>query len=197
MIMQKTIYMHSMRFDIDNSQVLKNPTESDFSEAAVLEENDEMVAEIPQIIPKNQLMLDLPEEEVKVSMWDRLIHTLQKREEEIELMPYWRNVAAPLAMVSGIASILLSLYIGVLRFNQLPPKIPLYYIEATSSWEQIDKTIALAAPILLFIFNFLVWRLGFLVFRFDRRLSIASSWILLLVNFLISLALLQVYSLIT
>ena len=185
-----------MRFDTDNSQVLKNPTESDFAEAPILEGVEEPIA-VPQVVPKNQLMLDLPEEEVKVSLWDRLIHTLERREEEIELMPYWRNVAAPLAMVSGIAVILLSLYIGVFKFNQLPPKVPLYYIEATSSWEQIDKTITLAAPILLLIFNFLVWRLGFLVFRFDRRLSIASSWILLLVNFLISLALLQIYSLIT
>lgn len=186
-----------MSFDTDSSQVLKNPTESDFAENSLLEGPEELLPEIPTEVPKNQLMLDLPEEEIKVSMWDRLIHTLERREEEIELMPYWRNVAAPLAMVSGILVVLISLYIGVFNFNQLPPKLPLYYIEVTSSWEQIDKTIALAAPILLLIFNLIIWRLGFHIFKFDRRLSIASSWILLLVNFLISLALLQIYSLIT
>jgi hypothetical protein len=55
-----------MRFDTDNSQVLKNPTESDFAEVPVLEGSEEL---LPKILPKylmNQLLLDLPEKEVSL-----------------------------------------------------------------------------------------------------------------------------------
>jgi hypothetical protein len=142
-------------------------------------------------------MFDLPEEKVKVSRFDKLMRDLEKRQEEVELMPYWKNIAAPLALVSGVLSVLLSFYVGVIKFGILPPKVPLYYIEASSSWEQIDKTVALVAPLLLAVFNIAVTRLSFLVFRFDRRLSIAASWVQLLVNFLTSIALLQIFSLIT
>lgn len=142
--------------------------------------------------------LRLPE--TKSQSWQQLLgsvlHQLRRRELEIELMPFWRFISAPLALVTTVTTALITFGIALFNFGSLPPKIPFYYNAIDSKWEQADKAVLLFSPIAIFIVDLILLRLIYEIFPRDHRLSNMLCWVLSVLNILILTSNAQIYTLI-
>jgi hypothetical protein len=149
----------------------------------------------PQVLENEQISLEIkPTLEQLVAAHK---YRLKSRQNELELQPFSKSFASILAVVSSLVLLLVLLIVAVFRFSQLPPELPLYYDASIETWQLIDKTFIIGVP-----FAYLAWvgillRLISLVFRYDRRLSIVGSWIVIIINLLTIFAIAQISSLIT
>jgi hypothetical protein len=173
---------------------LRNPDLADFKPLI-----EELTLKVKKTqVTKEQLPLSVGGQ---TQRWTLLLGSVkdfvEKREAELELIPFWRHIAAPFAVVSSLAAILLTTFLGIIKFHQLPPTVPFYYDHATSSWTSIDKSLVIFVPVVLAVVEFILLKAIYEIFRFDERLSVILSWLLTVVNLLVITALGQIYSLIS
>lgn len=176
---------------MDFDQTLTNPVASELDPE---EEEQEIRPKQPS---REQLPLDIGTREFGVSRWMNNVRTqANRREAELELMPFWKSLAAPFAMVSSVILVLAIFIAGITQFERIPPKIPFYFNSVDSRWEQADKIIVLFFPLALGVVDAILLRIIYAIFHFDKRLSIILSWMLTLLNLLIIVAIGQLYILI-
>lgn len=172
---------------------LTNPSPEDFK--IPLEGSDED----KNIISKQQLHLNLtstPPEKAK-QVLAKVKMKLQKNSDMLEVSMLWRTPALPFAITSMIFDVILMGLGGLIKFNVIPPQLPVFYNSFEQRWEQFDKSIVFIAPIFIFITEMLVIQFSIKIFRQDRRLSMVLCWILTLLNVLIFIIVTQIYSLVT
>ncbi len=159
----------------------------------------EIEAPIEELKPDNikQLELEIPIQEGRVgNLLDRMRYKISRREAELELMPFWRNLASPFAIVTSIATILIHLSVGIAFFERIPPKIPFYYNSIDGRWEQADKILVILLPVILGMVQIILLRIIYSIFSFDKRSSVTLSWVLSIFNILFLVAMGQIYILI-
>ncbi len=144
----------------------------------------------------NQVALALPHTN-RIGDWLQWLKVyFQKRETEMEAMPFWRDLAAPLAVVSSALLVAVLFIYGLFQFNNISPRIQFYYDAIQGLWEQADKIVILFLPVVLLVIDTLILRFIYDIFRYDRRLSRVLSWVLSILNLLAIIAIGQIYSLI-
>jgi hypothetical protein len=181
-----------MQFDQSfDSLPLHNPAPEDLPRQQEQEE-----AEIVRPDP-SQLSFNLQPQHVGLGGWlSSLKHRATRREAELELIPFWRNFASAAAVVSTICVAIFLLVSGLVLFGRLPPRIPFYYNSAEARWEQADKVVILFVPVVLGVISALALRFIYDIFAYDKRLALMLSWVMSLVNLLLVIASVQIYSLI-
>lgn len=172
-------------------ETLVNPHSEDLKPGTSLEESP--VVTFPA---KEQLSLVPGEEKSLLNRWNNFKYRLKKREEEIELTPFWRGMSTPLAVVTSALFSFGVFIFGLLQFGSLPSKIPLYYSAADNKFQQADKSIILFFPVVYGILMTVCLRMVYEVFRYDPRLSNILSWVVTIVNLLGLIAVGQIYNLI-
>lgn len=177
------------------SHPLTNPSAEQVD--AALKANQTIVQSGKEQTDKTQLQLPTPEQPKVAEFLGNLKHQLKRREVEIELMPFWRGLGMPFALVTSIATFVIIFGAGLLKFNSFGPQIPFYYNAIDGKWEDASKSIILFVPILYIIIMSVALRLVYDIFRYDHRLSNIMSWVITVVNILILVAVGQIYSLIT
>jgi hypothetical protein len=199
---------------MNSSRPLQNPTVRDFKKPEPLIAAESEVE--PDISPAQMEFFDisnLPLVKPKVpsrqlplgveAKWERLKRTLgtlrtkmRQRELELDLMPYWKDVAPALAIVTSLFLVIGSGFGGIALFGRLQPKIPFYYNAFTGYWEQVDKAILLVLPVIFLVSQMVILRFAYEVHGFDSRLSKSINYILSLLNLLFMVGLAQIYILI-
>lgn len=144
---------------------------------------------------KMQLELPTPEQPKIQEFFSGLKYQLKRREAEIELMPFWRGLGMPFALVTTVACFVIVFIFGLIKFNTFGPEIPFYYNAIDAKWEHATKSIILFIPIVYIIIMTIALRLVYDIFRYDHRLSNILSWVITVVNILILVAVGQIYSL--
>ncbi len=107
---------------------------------------------------------------------------IKRRELELELMPFWKGLSSPMAIISSLFVTLLALATITTRFNSLPPEIPVHYSPAIGTWQQVERSVGLIFPIVLGMSQLVALRLIYEIFKYDPRLSNTLGWVLVLVN---------------
>ncbi len=175
----------------DDNKLLQNPDPHDIPAA----DSDDDI-QLPAADP-DQLSLDLQAPQLGLWQWvGGLRNKANRRELELELIPFWRNFSSSFAVITSIGVVIFLVAAGFLLFSRLPPRIPFYYNSVEARWEQADKIIVLFLPIGLGILDALCLRFIYDIFSYDRRLGVILSWILTMVNLLLIVASGQIYSLI-
>jgi hypothetical protein len=148
---------------------------------------------------RSQLRLNLTK-----SRWDRwrqqaadIIARARRREAEVELTPYWRSMATPLSIVTGAFMVVGLFTLGALKFNQVGPTVPFLYDSNEARWEEAEKLILLAVPIFLLLIEGGILWMVYRIFLMDKRLSLMISWALTVINILVIIAAVEIYSLIS
>jgi hypothetical protein len=178
------------------NHTLSNPSADEMDR--IVEEEVPTISRLPvrsSTVP-SQMSLNLPRVDRLSRLQQQIKVFLRQRETEMEIMPFWRDLAAPLAFVSSTLLILILFVYGLIHFNDIPPRIQFYYDAIQSRWEQADKVIVLFLPVILLVLDALVLRFIYDIFRYDRRLSRVLSWVLSIFNLLTIVAIGQIYSLI-
>lgn len=129
----------------------------------------------------------------RIAAWRNRLH---RRELELELTPFWRQFAGPLAVTTGIIAVAIMAVNGLRFFQPAPPHILFYYNALESKWGQVDKSTLLIAPIVVAVINAIMIKLVFTIFQYDHRLSTTICWLLATANILVIIACGQIYSLI-
>ncbi len=177
---------------MNEDHTLINPTPEDFSESDLQKSDEE------NLYTKDQLEMELYSPSDKIQKWVAISKmNLKKRNELLEISMLWKSPALPFAITSLVLDLLILIIGGIIAFNNIPPKIPLFYNSADKKWEQTDKSIIFIFPIFLFIIEAITINFVIKIFRYDRRLSMVSFWILTLLNILIFIIIAQFYSLLT
>lgn len=145
---------------------------------------------------KSQLELPTLKQSRWLEMYLSFKYQLKRREVEIELMPFWRGLGMPFALVSTIAVFVIIFVFGLLKFNSFGTNIPFYYNAIDGKWEDATKSIILFIPIVYIIVMSVSLRLVYDIFRYDHRLSNILSWVITVVNLLILVAVGQIFSII-
>lgn len=122
---------------------------------------------------------------------------ITKRNEMLELSMLWKTPAFPFAIISMIINVAILLLGGLLKFSQIPPKIPFFYDAIDKHWEPVDKSIIFILPFALFFLELFILNFTISIFKYDRRLSITICWILTLLNIIALVIIGQIYILTT
>lgn len=178
-----------------SGQPLTNPSAQQVDTA--LRSSQSIVKPGPEQIDKSQLGLPTPEQPRVEEFFSNLKYQLKRREAEIELMPFWRGLGMPFALVTTVATFILMFGLGLLKFNSFGPQIPFYYNAIDGKWEDANKSLLLFIPIVYVIVMSVALRLVYDIFRYDHRLSNIMSWVITAMNILIIVAVGQIYSLIS
>ena len=121
----------------------------------------------------------------------------ERRQELLEVSMLWKNPALPFNIISVVFVTGILFIGGIIEFDRIPLKIPLFYNHVEKSWEQADKSAIFIMGILLLIIEGVLINLIIKIFKSDRRLALTLSWVITFINVLIIIAALQIYSLIT
>jgi hypothetical protein len=122
---------------------------------------------------------------------------IKQRLEYIDVEQIWKSPAIPLMIVTSIFNFLIWFVGGIFAFNQLPQEIQFTYDVVQQTWIREDKFIVIVIAPILYLIAFLIQlKLIDSVFKKDRRLALAISWIITLLNLLLLIAIGQIYSLI-
>lgn len=175
---------------MNDENLLSNPTPFDFPEREPEDEKDE------NLYSKDQLTMgiDKPSEKIQRIVSSSRMN-LKKRNEILEISMLWKTPALPFAITTLILDLLVLIGGGIVLFNTIPPKIPLFYNSVDRKWEQTDKSIIFIFPVVLFIVEAVIINFLIKIFRYDRRLSLVSFWILTLLNVLIFIIISQFFTL--
>lgn len=126
-----------------------------------------------------------------------LKYYLKKRQEILEISVIWKNPAFPFNLVSLVFISMLIFIGGILEFDRIPAKVPVFYNHLEKTWEQTDKSTIFILGLVILATEGILINLLIKIFNKDRRLALTLSWIITFVNVLILIAILQIYSLIT
>lgn len=115
-----------------------------------------------------------------------LLKKIQRQETEIELMPFWKGIGTPLAIVSGVVCFLLTFVYPILQLRNIAPTVPFYFNSAQGNWEQgVDSSVVIFLGLGYGILLAIILRLVFEIYKYDHRLSNMISWCLFVINVLI------------
>jgi hypothetical protein len=157
---------------------------------------DEPVVE-PTVHSEDQLNLNI--DTPKVSLMQRLNSFrmyLEKRNQLLEISALWKSPALPFTIVSTIFNLLLLISGTILLFEKIPPQVPIFYNSIDKRWEQVDKTGIIFISGFLVIVETLIIYFIMKTFKSDKRLALTVSWMVFILNILILIAIIQIYSLI-
>lgn len=175
---------------MNDDNLLSNPTQFDFPDREPEQTEDE------NLYSKDQLEMSLDNRGERIQ---RIVSSskmnLRKRNEILEISMLWKSPALPFAITTLLVDLLILIGGGIVLFNTIPPKIPLFYNSADRKWEQTDKIIIFIFPVLLFITEAIIINFLIKIFRHDRRLSLVSFWIITLLNVLIFIIISQFFRL--
>lgn len=139
---------------------------------------------------KKQLSLISEERFSWKKLLDRFKYEVKRREQEIELMPFWRGLGTPFAIVTSIAVFIMAFISQLLNFSNLGPTIPFFYNSSEGRWATgVEKSVILFLAIGYAIVIAIVMRLVFEIYKSDHRLSQTLSWVTAIINVLILFAL--------
>ena len=173
-----------------DDNLLTNPTPEDFQEDNQQSNYEE------NLYTKDQLQMDLYTNSNKLQTIVKTSkRTLKRRNEILEISMLWKTPALPFALTSLIIDLMLLVIGGIIFFNSIPPKVPLFYNSVDKRWQQTDKSIVFIFPIFLLLVEGVIINLLTKVFRHDRRLSLVCFWIVTLLNILIFIIVSQFFSL--
>jgi hypothetical protein len=176
---------------MNQNKTLNNPLPTDFKDS-----NDELL-ESEDIKPSSdQLFFTIDSPSAKLQQVISSVKMdIKKKNEILEISMIWKNPALSFAICTMLIDVLILLVGGILKFNDIRPKIPLFYNAIDQRWDQIDKTIIFIIPLVLVPIELLIIHFTMSIFKQDRRLSITISWVLALLNLLILLIIGQFYTL--
>lgn len=165
----------------------------------VIEQKENKESLVNELV--EQKLGDLPQMELdvdKVSL-DRLIsdtkYKLLSHQMEIELLPFWKSFSCILAMTTSAVFVIILVIGGIIKFNSLPPEVPLYYDQSINTWHVTEKSSIFFFALLYAVANIAIVRLVFEVYKFDRRLSNVCNWIIVFINLISYFAIGQIISL--
>ncbi len=145
--------------------------------------------------PENQLSIPLPTETSRWKNLSRTIRTISRK--PFNPGPYWRTQAFAYTVVSSLVINLGLLMYSVLNYDDLSPKLRFFYDAPTETTIQLDKSIAIYTPLVVFGVQLLVMFILNTVHRYDRRLAAVINVVLILQNVIVILAGIQILSLST
>lgn len=174
------------------NDILRNPDNSDFTESSVESDgNYFQVAEGQLQIPTGNVSSRLSR------LLSGIRHNLRKRRDELEISLVWKSIAIPLAITTWFVNIFLVVIGGIVYFEKLPPTVPLIYDSLNNRWEQVDKSVIFLFMLFIGLAEFVLIQYVFSIFKFDKRLALTFSWIIVFLNAMLLIAILQIFSLIT
>lgn len=185
---------------------LQNPKATDFAPLTTSEQQELLDAEQIEQDWRQLLQASVSKQQLPLRVggrWDMITNryrrfkaAISRRETEIELTPYWQELAPAIAIITTVFVVAGPAIAGLMFFSKIQPRIPFYYNAFTGYWEQVDKSVLVLLPVLFFVLLTIILRFNYDVYRFDPRLSRVLNYILGMVNLLFLLALTQIYSLV-
>lgn len=158
------------------------------------------VVQVPvkDVISKDQLGFDIISQKPTVKQQVNFVKLyFERRHELLEISMLWKNPALPFAIVSLLVVSALTFIGGIIEFDRIPSRIPLFYNHVEKSWEQADKSAIFIVGIAIVTIEAILINLIIKIFASDRRLALTLSWVTTFINLLIVIAILQIHSLIT
>ena len=128
------------------------------------------------IVDESQIQLGIKESSLEPVY--KVRRAMKKMERTAEVMPFWKSEITVITLVISAFSILIITFEIFFFFSKLPINVPLFYNHITNQWELSDKSLYLFFPFVYAGSMFLVWRLIYSVFPFDRRLASVTTWAL-------------------
>jgi len=122
-------------------------------------------------------------------------HAVDKQIMTATVIPYWRNFPFVFAFVFQW---MLFIFFGIalyFLYSKLPVQIPLFYSQALSSWELINKEILFVIMGFLFLFNCAFPLLNSKIFNFDKRFVLISNISIIILYCLLLFAFTEIFSL--
>jgi hypothetical protein len=171
---------------------LVNPSPKDFVQTEIV------VKQPKKTKSRDQLSLDVDPISVRLKQsFGSLMHFIRRRKDFIEVDMLWKSPALPFTIISGIFVVLIPIVIGIIKFNDIPPKIPFFYNNIDKHWEPFDKSIIFILPLLIGVIEAIVLKLIIAIFKNDKRLGKTLAWVLSFVNVLFYIGFIQIYFLAT
>ncbi len=178
---------------------LTNPTprDVDFIDVPIDINQSKIKESKPQ---KNQLKFDVDTPGEKRKQLVASVRTkLKKRRDEIEVSRFWKNPSISFMIAGFISNIVVLIGGGILLFGSMPPEFQLFYDSVLGTWPvdlKVDKTVfVFVIPIILICTLLVQYRLIKFIFNHDRRLAVATSWLMFYLTILLFVAIGQIYSL--
>lgn len=192
----------SLRGRFSSTGGAKTPLATDYTQIGLIDniagaEETEGQDDIPQIAETNlvapeQIHLGIETPSQKRTF--RAGYNFRRWEDMIELLPFWRQALNPINITFSIAICAAVIVLLFAHFANLPPDVPLFYSQATSSFILVDKTILLGLPIIILVVQLGLLRLLRHVFNHDRRLSNVIATAQIFCNFTYFIAILELLS---
>lgn len=126
---------------------------------------------------------------------DRVKQQLNRWEDIIEVLPYWKLAINPVNLTIAVAT---SLIISIAIYSQsfsISENAILFYSQIDDFHLTIPKILFLIFPILIIVFEIILLRLERFVFNFDQRLSTVISSSQIFINILSIISIIQLLSL--
>ncbi|KXK26150.1 MAG: hypothetical protein TR69_WS6001001144 [candidate division WS6 bacterium OLB20] len=101
-----------------------------------------------------------------------------------QVFPYWRNLNTSLAIISSVILVLAMFLMITGDASASVNELPLIYIQASQSWELIDKEFLLGVPFFTGAMLVILLNLSSSIYKFDRRLSFMINTGMIVFNLL-------------
>lgn len=101
-----------------------------------------------------------------------------------QVFPYWRNLNTSLAILSSIVFVAAMFLIITGEASSTVDELPLIYIQASQSWELMDKEFLLMIPFATGAMLMILLNLSNAIYKFDRRLSFMINMGMIVFNIL-------------
>lgn len=152
---------------------------------------------VPSSRPKDQMGLNIDNRETKLrQIFGTLKSKLKKRADYIEVSPFWKNPAYSFMIISSLSNILILLIGGILKYNDLPQEMQLFYNSVDGAWISEKTSVhVIVIPVLLICLLLIQFRFVKAIFKSDRKLSSAIAWIMTILNIFLMIAVSEIYQL--
>lgn len=152
--------------------------------------------------PREQMRMEMTDNKTKFKqIFNSFKFSIKKRNKVIEVSRFWQSPAVPFMMVSSLTNILLMFIGGIFTFSDISvDQIPLFYDPIQQTWSEnlkVDKSFIYIIPIFLTMYTLIQYRLILVIFKQDKRLALVTAWIIGFTNLLLTIAIIQIYKLIT
>jgi CRISPR/Cas system CSM-associated protein Csm2 small subunit len=136
----------------------------------------------PDESPEDQIELALKHS--KKEIYYSAKRKIRRFEKIVEIIPYWKNLLTVFTTVLGIGAPVFMWTMVYFNYDLIQDKMPVIFNHTNEIWNESDKSIFLAVPGIILLFNILLIRLMLIIYNFDKKLVIAMSFALLLINIL-------------
>lgn len=144
------------------------------------------------LTPQEQFQMGVGEG--KLTFSQSLKRRFKTMELRLEVMPFWRSYIFTYVLISSIAFPAIVIITMILNFDDIYLDMPLFYEPGKTSWDLMDKGVAVIIPIAYGILNLVLLKLCHSIFEFDRRLAHIIGITMSIINTLFIIAFAQILS---